>query len=287
MNDGFSIFFKSDIKAFFTKIDHDQVCNFIYEQTKDNEIQKIFRDGLNIELGNKDDLAKYFDLFPRDGVGVPQGSSLSAFSGNVLLYEFDRMLNTDATRAYRYIDDVIILGRDEASVDQARSQAIKWLKNKGMSLYTPVKGSDKAEEGKVESSFTYLGCKIMPNHVAPCKPSMMNLLKKIDSEVAGSKKFITKILDDNNSRKLEAAYIQSLNRIDRIIYGWGKSLSFCSDGLPFKKLDKGIDKKLRDYEEWFDNKRKNLPLLQRRRISGISCLQDIESTYDAMMEKEE
>ena len=283
MNDGFSIFFKSDIKAFFTKIHHEQVCRFIYEQTKGDEISNIFRDGLSVELGNKDDLAKYFELFPQDGVGVPQGSSLSAFSGNILLYEFDRMLNTQSTRTYRYIDDVIILGRDKASVDQARSLAIKWLKKKGMEFYPPVKGSDKAEEGKVENSFTYLGCKIMPNHVSPCKPSMMDLLKKIDSEIIGSKKFITKLLKDDNARKLETTYIQSLNRIDRIIYGWGKSFSFCSDRLPFKKLDKDIDKKLSDYNVWFEEKRKNLPLLQRRRILGISCLEDVESTFETLM----
>jgi retron-type reverse transcriptase len=286
MNDGFAFFFKSDIKAFFTKIDHEEVCQFIYEQTKDDEIQKIFADGLDVELGNKDELAKYFELFPQNGVGVPQGSSLSAFSGNVLLYEFDRMLNTDSTRTYRYIDDVIILGRDNESVQKARSEAIKWLKKKGMSLYVPAQAPDKAEEGKVESSFTYLGCKVMPNQVAPCKPATLSLLKKVDGEITASKKFISDLLKDDKNRKLESAYIQSLNRIDRIIYGWGKSVSFCNDRLPFQKLDKDIDKKLRDYEEWYDSKRKNLPLLQRRRIMGVSCLQDIESTYITIMKEE-
>jgi hypothetical protein len=283
MNDGFSFFFKSDIKEFFTKINHEEVCKFIYEQTKDNEITKIFKDGLNVELENKDDLAKYFSLFPQDGVGVPQGSSLSAFAGNVLLYDFDLMLNTPSTRAYRYIDDVIIMGKDGGSVNKERSNAIAWLKERGMSLYPPTKGSDKAEEGKVEKSFTYLGCKVMPNQVAPCKPSMSNLVKKIESEISGSKKFITELLEDDTTRRLESAYVQSLNRIDRIIYGWGKSFSFCSDRLPFQKLDKDIDKIINKYEAWYLEKRDGLPLLQRRRIGGLSCLQDIESTYKEMV----
>lgn len=279
MNDGFKFFFKSDIRAFFTKINHKEVTDFIFTQTQDSEIQKIFEDGLNIELENKNDLAKYFSLFPQNGVGVPQGSSLSAFSGNVLLYELDNILNTEDIRSYRYIDDVIILGRNNDSVQKSRSLAINWLKNKGMSLYDPSQNTDKAEAGKTESSFTFLGCKLMPNQVAPSKASISNLIFKIESEIAFGKKSISNLLLKGTSRKTEIAYIQSLNRIDRIIYGWGKSFSFCNDRLPFKKIDQEIDQKLKDYEEWYFEKRQNLNCLQRRRLTGIACLQDIENNY--------
>ena len=280
INNGDSHFFKSDIKAFFTKINHDAVADFVFAHTGDSEIQAIFKQGLEVELDNKEELGKYFDLFPNKGIGVPQGSSLSAFAGNVLLYEFDRMLNDGETRAYRYIDDVIILGKSNDAVQKARSAAIVWLKKKGMTLYDPAQSPDKAEMGKIDKGFTYLGCKIMPNQVSPCKPSMVNLTKKIDSEITSCKKFITETLEEDKPRKVETAYIQSLNRIDRIIYGWAKSFSFCNDRLPFINLDKEIDTKLRKYEEWYDDRRKSLPLLQRRRILGISCLQDVDSTYD-------
>ncbi len=280
MNEGLHLFFKSDIQAFFTRIQHDAVINFVRAQTKDNKLAHIFAAGLNVELGNKEKLAEYFDLFPQDGVGVAQGSSLSAFAGNVLLYELDQELNSKGVRAYRYIDDLIIFGKDNTSVQQARSFAIQWLKKKGMSLYDPAKEPNKAEEGHIRNGFTYLGCRVTHNQVEPSASSRQNLLTKIKKEVSDAKINISSLAENPElKRRGESAYIQALARIDKIVYGWGKSFSFCNNRLPFQTLDRDSSKMIGEFEEWFLNKKKLLSAVQQRRAQGVTLLQDIESTY--------
>ena len=108
ISNGYTYFYKSDIIAFFTCISHDDVCSFILQQTKDDEIVSIFRKAVTVEIDNKDELTKYLDLFPHDGVGFAQGSSLSAFAGNILLLDFDQQMNSGSTKMFRYIDDIIM-----------------------------------------------------------------------------------------------------------------------------------------------------------------------------------
>ncbi len=280
MNDGYKKFYKSDIQAFFTKIPHASIVTFIEKETKDAELAKIFGEGLKVELSNQAELADYFELFPKDGVGVPQGSSLSALAGNVLLLELDTKLNDGVTTAYRYIDDLIILGKTTEQVDKAKSLAIKWLKKQGMSLYEPKKGSDKAEAGDAKDSFTFLGCKLAPNQVEPAKKAKRSLLDKIEKEISNSKKSLSTFFDHpTKSRQTQQGYAQTLARIDKIIYGWGYSISFCNNRLPFKTLDADITKLLDSFEQWFTTKLKAVVAVQKRRGLGISLLQDIENTY--------
>ena len=281
MDNGYEYFFKSDIKEFFTRIPHESVVKFIHEQTKDYEISQIFSLGLNVELSNKEKLAEYFELFPQKGVGVPQGSSLSAFAGNILLYDLDFSLNTSDTKAYRYIDDLIILGKTNEAVQKARSESKKWLKKKGMTLYEPTKGSDKAEEGNVSKGFIYLGCKIFPKHIEPSVTSKQNLLRKIKKEISNGKKYISSLCEDPDlTRRTQSAYLQVLSRIDRVIYGWGQSFSFCNNRLPFKNLDQETSNIINEFNNWYKIKTISLTSEQKRRALGVTLLQDIESTYD-------
>jgi hypothetical protein len=75
LNEGQTHFFKSDIAAFFTAIPHKPVVEIIRRETGDNEFADFFARAVVTELANKDQLAEFFDIFPHDGIGVPQGSS--------------------------------------------------------------------------------------------------------------------------------------------------------------------------------------------------------------------
>jgi hypothetical protein len=138
---GYLYFFKSDISSFFTCIPHGEVGDIILSATGDKEIHDIFQTAVKVELSNKDILAEYLDLFPHSGIGFAQGSSLSAFAGNLLLNQFDKVMNSGNTRMFRYIDDIVILGRSNEDVQRAKKDAINYLKRYDMSLYIP--GTDR------------------------------------------------------------------------------------------------------------------------------------------------
>jgi RNA-directed DNA polymerase len=110
MEGGACHYFQSDIKAFFTDIPTENVIDFIRNEILDEKLLSLFKNALNVHLSNSEELAGYARLFPSGGIGVAQGSSLSAFAGNVLLYDFDHQLNRMDVNAVRYIDDIFVLG---------------------------------------------------------------------------------------------------------------------------------------------------------------------------------
>jgi retron-type reverse transcriptase len=284
IEDGYSHFFKSDIQAFFTKIPHSSVVDFVRSETNDIDLADLFMAGLTVEIENKDQLRGYFSLFPQGGVGVPQGSSLSAFAGNILLHEFDRTLNDGETRAYRYIDDLIILGKSNEATQRCRSKAIKALKKFGMTLYTPSDGATKCEEGVVKKGFTFLGCQVSPKKLEPAKAAQSNLLEKVRNEVGDAKKAVEKFLSNAElTRHSEKTFVQTLNHIDRVVYGWAKSYSFCNNRLPFIILDKKILSEIQTFKDWFENKTLSTQATPYRRALGVALLQDVDSSYEQMM----
>lgn len=276
--DGYLFFYKSDIGAFFTKIPHEPVIRLVRSDTEDDAIADIFEKALIIELDNKDELSADFDLFPSGGVGVPQGSSLSALSGNVLLNEFDKNLNTlDGVRCYRYIDDLLILGSSNEAVQAAQSRAVTLLKSHGMHLYQPGKNKDKAEAGHIRRGLTYLGVALSGTDTAPTRESRSRLLRRVEERLTVGRSAIEKFsMSSDNRRKRQRAFIQTLSDIDLVVYGWGQSYSFVSNRLPFRDMDLAIDKQLRAFENWFSSFGKNLAAQGYRRALGVALLSDVE-----------
>ncbi|KPN63672.1 hypothetical protein AKJ29_13710 [Aliiroseovarius crassostreae] len=152
IDNGARFYFQSDIRAFFTKIPTDRVVDFVRRETADEAFAKLFAKALEVHLGNEDELVGYTHLFPKGGIGVAQGSSLSAFAGNVLLYEMDQKLNSMGVTAVRYIDDILMVGEDLASINAAKEYAEKTLTDFGFGLYTPSDGPDKAAQGECSNA---------------------------------------------------------------------------------------------------------------------------------------
>ena len=80
MENGARYYYQSDIKSFFTRIPTKDVVEWVEKETGDGRLSGLFAKGLDIHLSNEDELAGYSKLFPSGGIGVAQGSSLSAFA---------------------------------------------------------------------------------------------------------------------------------------------------------------------------------------------------------------
>jgi RNA-directed DNA polymerase len=244
---GAKFYFQSDIRAFFTKIPTDKVVDFVRRETGDEAFVELFAKALEVHLGNEDELIGYTHLFPKGGVGVAQGSSLSAFAGNVLLYDMDQKLNTMGVTAVRYIDDILMVGADLASIDAAKAHAENTLTDFGFGLYTPADGPDKAAQGECSKSINFLGCTLQPKRCVPSAKSIDNMKEGVRETLASSKAAIKEALAKGtslNSKHSQSAILESLGKR---IYGWQKSFAFCNQRQPFEHLDDYISKQVADY----------------------------------------
>lgn len=270
INDGSTHFFQSDIMSFFTRIPTSSVIKFIGDETEDKKFAQIFHDGLNIDLANKDELITYARLFPSGGIGVAQGSSLSAFAGNVLLFELDHELNSNGVTAVRYIDDLLMVAPDEKILDNAVKHAKHRLAAFGFELYKPSSGSDKAAKGVCgPKSINFLGCMLQPNRCVPSSKSIDRLNRDVSKIISKSKSSISKYMKQNidlNPHHSESSTIQS---IGKKLFGWQKSFSFCTDSTTFAQLDKDMQRKISDYRNWVHKKCKFVSAERQMLIYGI------------------
>ena len=275
IDNGSKFFYQSDIKSFFTKIPISNVVDFIRTETRDSKLVNIFEDALQTNLENKDELASYAELFPSDGIGVAQGSSLSSFAGNILLYNLDHELNKGRIVAVRYIDDLLMVSASETDLQVAIDLARTKLQSLGFSLYSPSPGSDKAAEGLCANGISFLGCTIQPNKCVPSKASTQRLKKDIAETLSNSKKGIfnqTRGISDLHPKMSQSAVLQT---VGRKMYGWQKSFSFCTEPKPFSDLDKAINKDIENYNSHVHREAKKVDLQVRMKILGIPNLGEL------------
>lgn len=244
---GAKFYFQSDIRSFFTKIPTDKVVDFVRAETDDEPFVQLFAKALEVHLGNEEELVGYTHLFPKGGIGVAQGSSLSAFAGNVLLYEMDQTLNTMGVTAVRYIDDILMVSAHLAAIDSAKAYAEKTLADFGFGLYTPADGSDKAAQGECSKSINFLGCTLQPKRCVPSAKSIDNIKEGVRETLASSKAAIKEALIKGTSLNSKYSQGATLDSLGKRIYGWQKSFAFCNRRQPFEHLDDYVSKQIADY----------------------------------------
>ena len=249
MEAGATHYFQSDIKAFFTKIPTKDVIEVIRTETQDNQLTDLFAAALEVNLANEQELQTYARLFPKDGKGVAQGSSLSAFAGNVLLYDFDHELNGMGVAAVRYIDDIFILGDDPTKLAVAVEFASDFFKRLSMSLYPPVPSSDKAASGLCRDAFNFLGCTIQPRRCVPSSASITKMLSDVRDSFSRSKGAIRELVSGADAFDPQLSRSATLDRIGRKLFGWEKSFSFATDAQAFSH----VDAKVAGYGENFEH----------------------------------
>ena len=275
IGDGATHCLRSDIKDFFTKVPKPRVIEFVKSQTSDGEFVCLLEHALATELENADEVKEWMHLFPQEDIGVPQGSSLSAVAGNIVLGDFDKALNGRGITTVRYIDDFVILGPSLRAVRKAFSSGISILRDLGMTAYRPNDGSGKSMIGPVSDGFDFLGCSIQNNRVAPSRDAAKSLLKKISDALREGEQSIRTFASDNCQRRAEETFAQALVRVDRIIRGWGDSLAFVDNRLSFHQMDTQITGELRRFTRRANHFCKHAASDDmKRRSLGVALLKD-------------
>ncbi|OJU19032.1 MAG: RNA-dependent DNA polymerase [Sphingomonas sp. 66-10] len=261
----------ADIRSFFTRISKEAVTKIIATVVDDDELIALFRQAIDVELSNMAQLRDKAVDFPIEDIGVAQGNSLSPLLGNIILADFDQVMNEGDCRCIRYIDDFIILAPSKAAATSRLRKAEGLLKELGMEL-----SPEKSSKGgiSIDAGFDFLGINISPGAVRPGTKAQSKILRSIQSAFEESLKAMRGIQHGQPFDRA-CSLSNTLKRVDGMVDGWGKHYWFCNDTQVFSNLDIKISESIRRYLGEYAAIRAETPATSHQRMLGVSELSSI------------
>jgi retron-type reverse transcriptase len=280
---GAAFHIRSDIAEFFTRIDKARVVELVAPHIKCPDTLALFRAAITTDLANIDVLRRQGldEIFPLGVEGVAQGSPLSPLIANLYLHDFDKTMNDGDVICLRYIDDFLILGKDMGRVDRAFNKAQRELKKLSLHAYQPSATSDKASRGLTAIGFDFLGCFVSAGLIQPSKATRERFKNRIKSDLDASIR-VMKFSVEAGKISPKGTYSGALQNLDRVILGWGKAFSFCSNGQWIKSLDDYITGALAQYEMEKTNLFKKTNGTAQRTMLGVRLLAAVHSERTEM-----
>lgn len=265
----------SDISGFFQKIQPAKVIQFLDDSGVEPEFSALVRDALTVELANEDRLnAEDRALFPTGDDGVAQGCPLSALAGNVVLEDFDLLMNAHDVTCIRYIDDFVVIGKSLGAVQEAMAKAKAILADLKMDIYDPEKAPTKAFIGPIGEPHVFLGYQLIPGVYPPSGAVCEKLMARIGALIAGGQRSISKAVTDRPLTSQDRCYAQTLVAIDHTVSGWRGSLRSSNCPEEFRQLDALIDRRLADFRAFFRAKMAKRTAIQQRRAQRVRLLSE-------------
>jgi RNA-directed DNA polymerase len=258
----------ADISAFFTRVSKEHVLRLIGQAIDDSEFIDFVRQAITVELENLALLKEKVVDFPIEDIGVAQGNSLSPLMGNIVLADFDRVMNEGDCCCIRYIDDFIILAPSKRAANARLRRAIELLRALGMEL-SPEKSSAGARD--VKNGIEFLGISILPGLIRPSQKSRERFIFSIESVVKESQKAMISS-KSGYIIKREQTLIGTLKRIDGMIDGWGKHYWFCNDGQTFANIDSRLSEQVGALIGCYRSVRDAMPPNRQMALFGLSEL---------------
>jgi hypothetical protein len=69
-------------------------------------------------------------------------------------------------------------------------------------------------------------------------------------------------------------YVETLDRVSKVIHGWANTMAFCTDDRVMNDLDVEISKDIEEYGKRVASLVRGMPMLDRRRALGVFPLVD-------------
>ena len=267
-------YIRSDIKEFFTKIPRDKALATIGSFVNDQHFMRLLRSATETELANLAQLHGDAEYFPIHEIGVAQGCALSPLLGNLVLYDFDRLMNDRGIVCVRYIDDFLLLGPERHSVFSAFGNACKTLGSLGLTAYDPRDLGGKAVCGEIDTGFEFLGCDVRPGLIQPSRSSRNHIRERIRDIVEGCRQRMNTVA---GARRLDVGGLaQALCEVNNVARGWAHSHSFCNGQDVVATLEGFIDEQITEMIEMYKTRSQNASREIRWRLLGVQALTDVE-----------
>lgn len=272
-------FIRADISGFFDHVPRKDVISKLAPHVSDERFLRLLHAATSVVLKNEKALGEDRKVFPTDDEGVAQGSPLSPLFGNILLNDFDKEFNARGIVCVRFIDDFVLLGPTERHVRKAFANACDHLAARGLHCHSPfdeAAAQAKAQCGKVEDGFVFLGYDIRPGLIQPSSESRSSLLEAVDKLFSSGRAAINDVHVAGNSFERRQRYVQTLDMVDRVIRGWGEAFAYSNAPATFDGLDLKIDEKLDTFRSWYRRKMRTADWRTKRRTGGVCLLTDIQ-----------
>jgi ribonuclease HI/retron-type reverse transcriptase len=270
-------FVRSDISGFFDGIPRKSVLERIASDADDTRFIELLDRATTVTLANENLLGDDRKIFPTDKQGVAQGSPLSPLFGNILLYEFDKQFNKDGVMCVRFIDDFVLLSKDERRVVKAFAGAKAHLEELGLQCHDPFAEArnDKADHGKIDDGFVFLGYDIRPGLFQPSAKARAEMLKAVKDRIRVGKRSIGAIKREPHADNSQR-YVQTMVGIDRALRGWGNAFAYSNASETIDQLDQKIEAELGRFRSWYADLIRHQDWKVRRRTGGVCVLTDIK-----------
>ncbi|MDC8754737.1 reverse transcriptase domain-containing protein [Erythrobacter sp. sf7] len=228
----------ADISSFFSCIRKSDAINLIEKHSSDSKFNTLFRDAIKVDLENHEKLWKYKNLFPYGDVGVGQGMCLSPFLGNLVLSEFDQVMNDGDCVCIRYVDDIIIIAPSGKAASARYRKAKTLLGRLGMN-FSDEKSSTKPIEAT--QPFEYLGIEFSNGLLRPSSKSRISISRRA-AEVAAKSLQSMRSAKQIKDFSDEYSIPKTLNKISGMSRGWANHYRFCNDLETIKNVDRALSR---------------------------------------------
>ena len=277
MRSGHQHFVRSDISGFFDGIPRKAVLDRIAADVADERFSALLDKATTVVLANEKALGEDRKIFPTDDEGVAQGSPLSPLFGNVLLYDFDVQFNKDGVICVRFIDDFVLLSKEERRATKAFQSAKAHLEKLALKCHDPFTNAskEKAQRGKVEEGFVFLGYDVRPGLLQPAARARNDLLKSVKDRIKIGKRNISEVRREPSADNTQR-YTQTLVGIDRALRGWGNAFAYGNAPATLDDLDMKVEEELGKFRSWYSDFVRTYDWKTRRRTGGVCLLTDIK-----------
>jgi RNA-directed DNA polymerase len=266
-------FLRTDIKSFFDNVPKERAIREVLKYSNDPAFDQLFKNAVETEIEDASRHGSDIALFPLFDDGVAQGSCLSPLLCNLLLSDFDQKMNGRGITTIRYIDDILLLGKDADSAFKAFSSAQRLLGDLKLDCYDPRKIEDrsKSEHGQVARGFEFLGCKIKPGSIRPSAKNRKELLTKVNTLLRYS---LDLARNPRRAFMRHATYAETIALVSQIIQGWANTFGFCTDDRLMGSIDAEIGVAVRHYSGLFRKRLRTMSDLDSRRAIGVFAIAD-------------
>ncbi len=148
----YNSYIKLDIKRFYSSINHEKLMNQLKKKI-DNELvldlilKAITTCAVPVPFNSKN------IKIERKKIGIPEGLSISNVLADIYLIDIDNYFINNKNIFYiRYVDDILLLC-DYSNLEALKSEIKEMLSNLDLTV------NEKADDGDISNSFTYLGYK--------------------------------------------------------------------------------------------------------------------------------
>ncbi|ATF54675.1 reverse transcriptase [Morganella morganii] len=244
-------FAKIDLKNFYPSIPHELIKSSIRNKIRKVEFRTLISNAISTptvceSTGSKGSV--------KNGIGVPQGLSISNILAEIALQKIDEKINLIPNIWYkRYVDDILILTKPGKSAEVADA-IIGKLEHIGLSPH-PIGGIDsKSKVGILSEAFNFLGYEVSEKGIAIKKDSILRFESSLAKIFTAYRHALAKA-KSNKDKQRAIAYCQwKLNlRITGCVFdgkrmGWVAYFSQISSTTQLRAVNHTIIKLIKRFE---------------------------------------